>query len=121
MQPLKRKDSCTFKREKPLEVQERIYLLGRLPTAHTIPGVSSPTRKLFSRLLATPATSLTVSGCAVARPELRIASADSSINTRRQVRTHIPQQRFVNPKAIGHLSGYPTILPSMKASAPFGD
>jgi hypothetical protein len=27
MQPLKRKDSCTFKREKPLEVQERIYQL----------------------------------------------------------------------------------------------
>jgi hypothetical protein len=27
MQPLKRKDSCTFKREKPLEVQERIYPL----------------------------------------------------------------------------------------------
>jgi hypothetical protein len=31
MTPLKRKVSCTFKRETPLEVQERIYLLGRLP------------------------------------------------------------------------------------------
>jgi hypothetical protein len=27
MTPLKRKNSCTFKRETPLEVQERIYLL----------------------------------------------------------------------------------------------
>jgi hypothetical protein len=27
MTPLKRKVSCTFKRETPLEVQERIYLL----------------------------------------------------------------------------------------------
>jgi len=27
MTPLKRKDSCTFKRETPLEVQERIYPL----------------------------------------------------------------------------------------------
>ena len=37
----------------------------RLPKGNTIPGEWSPTRKLFSRLLATPATSLTVSGCAV--------------------------------------------------------
>jgi hypothetical protein len=31
MTPLKRKVSCTFKRETPLEVQERIYMLVWLP------------------------------------------------------------------------------------------
>ncbi len=44
MRYLKRKDSCTFKREKTLDNQERIYsLLARCATrsAVTMPGIDS--------------------------------------------------------------------------------
>jgi hypothetical protein len=42
MQPLKRKDSCTFKREKTLEVQERIYPLLSPGAAYHRASATSP-------------------------------------------------------------------------------